>query len=155
MSTIDKVRGYLAQYGEDKNIREFSASSATVPLAALALGVEEARIAKSLALDAGGDTLIVVCAGRARIDNSKYKAFFGTKARMLSPSDTLSRVGHEVGGVCPFAVKTGVRVYLDQSLQRFSTVFPACGSANSAIELTPDRLFELGRAIQWVDVCKL
>ena len=151
---IEAVRAYFRQYGMEEQIREFSVSSATVALAAEALGCPGCRIAKSLAFLVNGEAVLVVAAGDARIDNAKYKARFGVKAKMLSPDETLSLVGHAVGGVCPFAVKPGVRVYLDESLKRFDTVFPACGSANSAIELTIPELEKYSACVSWVDVCK-
>ncbi len=151
---IDAVKAYFSQFGMEKNIREFSVSSATVDLAAEALGCPGCRIAKSLAFRLNEGPILVVAAGDAKVDNAKYKARFGEKAKMLSPEDTLSQVGHAVGGVCPFAVKAGVRVYLDESLKRFSTVFPACGSSNSAIELTIPELERYSAAAGWVDVCK-
>ena len=123
-------------------------------LAAQAVGCEGKRIAKTLSFRVGDRVILIVTAGDARIDNQKYKAHFGTKARMLSPEDAELLIGHPVGGVCPFAVKPGVEVYLDQSLRRFETVFPACGSANSAIELTPDELEQHSNALGWIDVCK-
>lgn len=138
----------------DHKIQEFTVSSATVALAAEALGVEGARIAKSLAFACEDGALLVVAAGDARVDNAGFRAAFGRKASMLSPEQTLELVGHAVGGVCPFALKSGVKVYLDESLKRFQTVFPACGSANSAIELTMDELHKLSGALGWVDVCK-
>ena len=129
---IEQVRTYLKQYGVEEKILEFDVSSATVELAAAALNCEPQRIAKTLAFMVDGHAVLVVAAGDAKIDNPKYKAQFGTKAKMLSPNETELLVGHAVGGVCPFAVKEGVEVYLDVSLKRFETVFPACGSANSA-----------------------
>ena len=126
-----------------------------VELAALALDVEPCRIAKTLSFLAGGGPILVVTAGDAKIDNRKYKDRFGAKAKMLTPEQALELVGHPVGGVCPFAVKPGVRVFLDRSLRRFATVFPACGSGNSAIELNMEELERYARAEAWVDVCKL
>ena len=126
-----------------------------VPLAALAVGVEEARIAKTLSFRAAdGGAQLVVCAGDARIDNPKYKARFGTKARMLTAEEAQQETGHAIGGVCPFLVKEGVRVYLDEAMKRFDTIYPACGSANSAVKLTPEELAQLSGG-EWVDVCKL
>lgn len=151
---IEKVRAYFAQFGIAERIMEFDVSSATVELAAQALGCEPRRIAKTLSFDAGGETVLVVAAGDGKIDNSKYKAQFGTKAKMLTYDEVEERVGHAVGGVCPFGVEPGVKVYLDRSLQRFETVFPACGSANSAIELTLPELERYSGALSWVDVCK-
>ena len=153
--SIEKVRAFMKERGEADRIREFSVSSATVELAAAALGCEGCRIAKTLSFAIGERTILVVAAGDARIDNPKYKAYFGTKAKMLSHEESPLRVGHAVGGVCPFAVNEGVEVYLDESLRRFETVFPACGSSNSAIELTLTELEELTKPSVWVDVCKL
>lgn len=152
--SIQAVKEYLKPFEMDHKIQEFTVSSATVALAAEALGVEGARIAKSLAFACEDGALLVVAAGDARVDNAGFRAAFGRKASMLSPEQTLELVGHAVGGVCPFALKSGVKVYLDESLKRFQTVFPACGSANSAIELTMDDLEKLSGALGWVDVCK-
>lgn len=151
---IDKVRGYFRRYGIEERIQEFDVSSATVELAAAALHCEPQRIAKTLSFMADDHAVLVVAAGDAKIDNPKYKAQFGTKAKMLSPEKVEELVGHAVGGVCPFAVNEGVAVYLDESLKRFETVFPACGSANSAIELTPEELETYSGCKSWVDVCK-
>lgn len=152
--SIERVRAYFRSYGIEDRIRELDHSSATVLLAAEALGTEPCRIAKTLSFLVNGSPILIVAAGDARIDNAKYKAFFGTKAKMLSPEEAVELVGHAVGGVCPFAVNDGVTVYLDQSLRRFSTVFPACGSANSAIELTIPELEQYSGYREWVDVCK-
>ena len=152
--SIERVKAYFEPLGLADRIREFSVSSATVELAALAVGVEGARIAKTLSFKVDDRPILVVAAGDARIDNGKFKAFFHTKARMLSPEEATALVGHAVGGVCPFAVNEGVRTYLDISLKRFDTVFPACGSSNSAIELTLEELERLSQALGWVDVCK-
>ena len=152
---IDKVREYFKTKGIVDRIREFEVSSATVALAAQALGCEENRIAKTLSFHAQDKIVLVVAAGDARIDNPKYKAFFGTKAKMLAFEEAEELIGHAVGGVCPFAVNEGVEVYLDESLKRFDTVFPACGSSNSAIELTLKELEEYSGFIAWIDVCKL
>lgn len=152
--SIEKVRAYFQKKGMAERILEFPVSSATVELAAQALGCEGCRIAKTLSFLAGGGPVLVVAAGDARIDNAKFKAFFHTKAKMLSPEEVIALIGHSVGGVCPFAVKEGVKVYLDISLQRFETVFPACGSSNSAIELTIPELEIHSQSLQWVDVCK-
>ena len=152
---IERVREYFRAKGMEDRIREFKTSSATVALAAQALGCEECRIAKTLSFHVGEKVVLVVAAGDAKIDNAKYKAFFGTKAKMLSFDEAEPLIGHAVGGVCPFAVNEGVEVYLDESLKRFETVFPACGSSNSAIELTMEEL-ELYSGFEcWVDVCKL
>ena len=136
-------------------IREFDTSSATVELAAEALGCEPCRIAKTLSFTVNGSPILIVTAGDARIDNPKYKAQFGTKAKMLTPDEAIALVGHAVGGVCPFAVNDGVTVYLDVSLKRFDTVFPACGSGNSAIELTIGELEQYSSFVSWIDVCKV
>ena len=152
--SIEQVRTYFRAYGIEDRIQELDHSSATVSLAAEALGTEPCRIAKTLSFLVGGSPILIVAAGDARIDNAKYKAFFGAKAKMLSPEEAVELVGHAVGGVCPFAVKAGVTVYLDQSLRRFTTVFPACGSANSAIELTIPELEQYSGYKEWVDVCK-
>ena len=151
---IERVRAYFRAEGLEDRIREFDVSSATVELAAAALGCEGCRIAKTLSFLVDGAPVLIVAAGDARIDNGKFKAFFHTKARMLSPDEAVALVGHAVGGVCPFAVNEGVRTYLDISLGRFTTVFPACGSANSAIELTLPELEKYAQAKAWIDVCK-
>lgn len=152
--SIEKVRAYFTPYGLEKRIQEFDVSSATVDLAAQALCCEPCRIAKSLSFLVDGHAVLVVAAGDARIDNPKYKAQFGTKAKMLTPDEVETLVGHAVGGVCPFGVNEGTQVYLDMSLKRFQSVFPACGSSNSAIELTIDELEQYSGSIAWVDVCK-
>lgn len=153
--SIEKVRKYFEAEGIADRILEFPVSSATVALAAQALGCEEARIAKTLSFHKGDTVILVVAAGNAKIDNAKYKAQFGTKAKMLSFDEAETLVGHAVGGVCPFAVNEGVETYLDVSLKAYTTVFPACGSSNSAIELTPQELETYSRCVGWVDVCKL
>lgn len=152
---IEKVREYLTQFGAQDRILEFETSSATVELAAEAAGVEPARIAKTLSFDVSGETVLVVCAGDVKVKSGKFKAYFGTKPKMLEFATVEPRVGHAVGGVCPFGVNLGVKVYLDNSLRRFETVFPACGSDNSAIELTCDELQEYSQALDWVDVCEV
>ncbi len=151
---IDKVREYFRQYGMEERILEFAVSSATVELAAEALHCEPCRIAKTLSFLVDGAAILIVAAGDAKIDNPKYKARFAAKAKMLSPDEAVAMVGHAVGGVCPFGIPEGVKVYLDESLKRFETVFPACGSGNSAIELTIPELEQFSRAEGWVDVCK-
>lgn len=151
---IERVKTYFERYGMADRVREFEVSSATVVLAAKALGCEPARIAKSLSLRIGEGCAVVVTAGDTIIDNAKYKARFGTKARMLSAEEVELLIGHAVGGVCPFGVNEGVSVYLDESLKRFETVFPACGSGNSAIELTIAELEKYACGAQWVDVCR-
>ena len=152
---IEKVREYFRTLKIDDRIKEFDVSSATVALAAEALGCDGCRIAKTLSFYAPDGVALVVAAGDARIDNAKFKSFVGFKAKMLSHEDAEALIGHAVGGVCPFAVNDGVRVYLDESLRRFKTVFPACGSSNSAIEMTLDELEEYSRCESWVDVCKV
>ena len=152
---IEKVKAYFKAYGIDDRIQEFEVSSATVELAAQALNCEPCRIAKSLSFLVDGAAVLVVAAGDARVDNAKFKARFHLKAKMLSPAETETMIGHAVGGVCPFAVNDGVKVYLDESLKRFETVFPACGSSNSAIELTLPELERYSNCTEWVDVCKL
>lgn len=153
--SIEKVRAYFASQNMEDRVMEFSVSSATVELAAQALGCEGCRIAKTLSFMVDGNPVLIVTAGDARIDNAKYKAQFHTKAKMLSHEQAAELIGHAVGGVCPFAVNPGVSVYLDESLKRFTTVYPACGSSNSAIELTIPELEKHSGYISWVDVCKL
>lgn len=151
---IEKVKQFFAQYGMQERVLEFPVSSATVELAAEALRCEPCRIAKTLSFLVEDGPVLIVAAGDAKIDNPKYKAQFSTKAKMLTPEQAATMVGHAVGGVCPFAVNPGVKVYLDVSLRRFETVFPACGSSNSAIELTIPELEQYSGYLQWVDVCK-
>lgn len=151
---IERVREYFRAYGMEERIRELSMSSATVELAAQALNCEPRRIAKTLSFLAQGSAVLIVAAGDARIDNAKYKARFRVKAKMLAPEEAEGLVGHAVGGVCPFGIKDNVKVYLDRSLKRFDTVFPACGSANSAIELTIPELETYSGFLEWIDVCK-
>ncbi len=153
--SIEKVRAYFSTLGIENRILEFDVSSATVELAAKALNTEGKRIAKTLSFLVKEKAVLVVAAGDAKIDNKKFKAFFGAKAKMLLPEQVTELIGHAVGGVCPFAVKDGVDVYLDESLKRFNTVFPACGSSNSAIELTVPELEKYSGFKKWVDVCKL
>ena len=152
--SIERVRQYFEPFDMADRIREFPVSSATVELAAAALGCEGCRIAKTLSFSVDGAAVLIVAAGDARVDNGKFKAFFHTKARMLSPQEAADLVGHAVGGVCPFGVNEGVTTYLDVSLRRFETVFPACGSSNSAIELTLPELEKYSQAKAWIDVCK-
>lgn len=151
---IDQVKAYLRQFNADGRVREFDTSSATVELAAAALGCELARIAKTISLGIGERCILVVAAGDARIDNQKYRARFDAKATMLRPEAVLRQVGHAVGGVCPFAVNPEAEVYLDESLFRFQTVFPACGSSNSVIELTLAELEAFAKPRGRIDVCK-
>ena len=153
--SIERAREHLRKFGVNGRIRELQTSSATVELAAAALGCDSRRIAKTLSFHVGDNVVLIVAAGDARIDNPKYKARFGTKAKMLAPQEAPELIGHAVGGVCPFGVKDGVEIYLDESLKRFETAFPACGSSNSAIELTLQELIEYSGSLGWVDVCKL
>lgn len=152
---IEKVREYFRTLGIEDRILEFDVSSATVDLAAQAIGCEPARIAKTLSFYVGDRVALIVAAGDARIDNPKFKAVFHTKAKMLKAEDAERLIGHAVGGVCPFAVADTCDVYLDESLRRFETVFPACGSSTSAIELTLDELERAAAPVGWIDVCKL
>lgn len=152
--SVEKVREYLAAYGLDDRVIEFTVSSATVALAAAALGCEEAHIAKTLSFMQGETPVLIVMAGDARVDNSRYKMRFSQKAKMLTPDEAIEYTGHAVGGVCPFALPKGVTVWLDESLLRFETVYPAAGSASSAVRLTPKELETASRAAGWVDVCK-
>ena len=153
--SIEKGRAYFRQFGMEDRVQEFSVSSATVELAALALGVDGARIAKTLSFKKGDSCILILAAGDARIDNRKFKEKFHMKAKMPSPDEVLELVGHPVGGVCPFGINDGIPVYLDVSLKRFETVFPAVGSASSAIELNLDELYKYSKALEWIDVCKL
>lgn len=152
--SIERVREYFSALGIADKILEFDVSSATVELAAQALGTAPARIAKTISLYSGDSCMLVVTAGDAKLDNKLFKARFGAKPRMLAFEDVERLVGHAVGGVCPFAVNNGVPVYLDVSMRRFETVFPACGSSNSAIELTCAELERYADSHEWVDVCK-
>lgn len=152
--SIEKVRAYFRPLGLEDKILEFDVSSATVELAAVAVGVEPARIAKTLSFKLAEGCALIVAAGDAKVDNRKYKDFFHTKAKMLTYEEATELIGHAVGGVCPFAVNDGVDVYLDISMKRFSTVFPAAGSSNSAIELTCDELEKYSCSKGWVDLCK-
>lgn len=152
--SIERVKAYFKTQNMEHRVQEFTVSSATVELAAQALNCEPCRIAKTLSFNVNGTPVLVVAAGDARIDNPKFKAQFAVKAKMLSPDDAVTLIGHAVGGVCPFAVNDGVQIYLDASLKRFETVFPACGSSNSAIELTIPKLEEHSHCLGWVDVCK-
>lgn len=151
---IEKVKEYFKELGIEDRIRELNESGATVELSAKALGCEPCWIAKTLSFMVNGKPVLVVAAGDVKIDNPRYKAQFGTKAKMLTPAEAEELIGHAVGGVCPFAVNEGVEVYLDESLKRFETVFPACGSSSSAIELTINELEKYSHYIKWVDVCK-
>ena len=153
--SIEKGRAYFRQFGMEDRVREFDVSSATVELAALALGVDGARIAKTLSFKKDDSCILILAAGDARIDNHKFKDKFHMKAKMLSADEVQELVGHPVGGVCPFGCNEGIPVYLDESLKRFTTVFPAVGSPSSAIELNLDELFKYSKALEWIDVCKL
>ena len=151
---VEKVKEYFRKYGMENRVQEFEVSSATVELAAEALHCEPCRIAKTLSFMVDGHPVLIVAAGDAKIYNPKYKAQFGTKAKMLTPDEAQTMIGHAVGGVCPFAFNDGVVVYLDISLKRFQTVVPACGSSNSAIELTIEELEKYSSYAAWIDVCK-
>lgn len=153
--SIERAREYLKQFGIEDRMQELPISSATVALAAEALGCAPQRIAKTLSFLVGDGAILIVAAGDVKIDNSKYKKQFGAKAKMLSPEQVTELIGHAIGGVCPFGVNEGVKVYLDESLKRFETVFPACGSGNSAIEMTIPELEKYSGFESWVDVCKL
>ena len=153
--SIERVKAFFRQHGIEDMVMEFETSSATVELAALAVGTIPARIAKTLSFQQKeGGGLLIVTAGDAKIDNTKFKSCFYTKAKMLTPDEVLKLTGYAVGGVCPFGIDSQVPVYLDISLKRFSSVFPACGSSNSAIELDCETLFRLANAREWIDVCK-
>ena len=152
--SIDRVKEYFKQFGIEDRIQEFDVSSATVELAAEALSCEPQRIAKTLSFIVKEDPILIVTAGDANVDNHKYKAKFAKKAKMLTPDELIELIGHPMGGVCPFGINDNVTVYLDESLKRFKTVFPACGSANSAIELTIEELERYSGYKEWVDLCK-
>lgn len=152
--SVEAAKKHLEKYGLSGRVMEFDVSSATVELAAQAVGCAPAMIAKTLSFDVGGVPTLIVAAGDAKIDNPKFKARFHTKARMLSPDEVAEKIGHAVGGVCPFGVKTGVEVYLDESLRRFERVYPACGSAKSAVDLSIGELEASARSLAWIDVCK-
>ena len=153
--SVQDVRDYLSRFGVQNRIMEFEESTATVELAARVVGVIPARIAKTLSFKTAEGAMLIVAAGDAKIDNRKFKDRFAMKAKMLTADEVIELIGHPVGGVCPFALKEGVPVFLDESLKRFETVFPAAGSPGSAIEFTPDELFEVSGAAEWIDVCKL
>lgn len=152
--SIERVRKYFSKWNLQDRVLEFDVSSATVELAAEAVGCQPERIAKTLSFEVNGDYILIVTAGDMKIDNPKYKARFSTKAKMLKPEEVKDAIGHAIGGVCPFAIKEGVLVYLDESLKRFDTVFPACGSANSAIGLSIEELERYSNPAGWIDVCK-
>lgn len=154
--SVQAVREYLKQFSKENSVLEMDESTATVELAAKALNTEEARIAKSISIynKEGDRAIIIVVAGDAKLDNKKFKEKFAFKPRMLAPEDTVTMTGHAIGGVCPFALPENVDVYLDVSMKRFSTMFPACGSSNSAIELTLEELEKTSKSLEWIDVCK-
>lgn len=154
--SIEKVREYLKKYGKENDILEFSESSATVELAAKAAGVIPARIVKTLSFKSDDDCILVCAAGDTKIDNKKFKDFFSIKAKMLTPEEVVEFTGHAIGGVCPFGIENPqVNVFCDDSIKRFETVFPAAGSSNSAIELSPDELYLISNSKSWIDVCKI
>ncbi len=152
--SIEIARNYLKNFHKDTEIIELNQSTATVELAAKALNVIPARIAKTLSFKLQDTAILIVAAGDTKIDNRKFKDYFGLKAKMLTPEEVTQYIGHEIGGVCPFGIKDDIKIYCDVSLQRFETVFPACGSSNSAIELTCNELFEISKSTNWIDVCK-
>lgn len=151
---IEKVKEYFKNYNMDHQILEFDVSSATVELAAEALHCEGKRIAKTMSFIVGEQPILIVTSGDTKIDNAKYKHFFGAKAKMIPGEEVEEIIGHAIGGVCPFAINENVKIYLDESLKRFETVFPAAGSSNSAIELTIPELEKYSNYLQWIDVCK-
>lgn len=153
--SIEKAKEYFRKWNLENKILEFDVSSATVELAAKAVGCEPQRIAKTLSFKTGDKNILIVTAGDTKVDNPKYKAKFKTKAKMLTRDELIEFVGHDIGGVCPFGIKDGVEVYLDESLKRFNTVFPACGSSNSAIELTINELEKYSNCIEWINVCSI
>lgn len=152
--SVERAKEHLEKYGLGDRVMEFEVSSATVELAAQAVGCAPEMIAKTLSFEVDGGAVLIVAAGDARIDNSKYKAQFHCKAKMLAFDDVESKTGHAVGGVCPFGVNEGVKVYLDASLRRFETVYPACGSSNSAVKISLDELERASQSLGWIDVCK-
>ena len=151
---IEKVKAYFKQWSIENRIKEFEVSSATVELAAIAIGCEPERIAKSLSFKIDNKAILIIAAGDAKVDNAKFKSQFNTKAKMLAPEEVESLIGHAIGGVCPFGIKESVDVYLDISLKRFDKVFPACGSSNSVIELDISELEKYSNYVEWIDVCK-
>lgn len=153
--SIEKAKKHLEAYGFADRVIEFEVSSATVELAAKAIGCEPCMICKSLTFMTQSGAVMVLAAGDAKVDNAKYKAFFGIKAKMLSFDEVESLIGHAVGGVCPFGINDGVKVYLDESMRRFEYIYPAAGSSNSAVKLTLDELEKCSGYISWIDVCKL
>lgn len=153
--SIETAKKHLEKYGFDDKVIEFDVSSATVELAADAVGCEPCMICKSLTFNVGGEAVMILAAGDAKIDNGKYKAFFATKAKMLTPDEVESMIGHRIGGVCPFGINEGVKVYLDVSMKRFDYIYPAAGSSNSAIKLSMEELEKVSEFDAWIDVCKL
>lgn len=154
--SIEKVREYLKKYGKEHNILEFSESSATVELAAKAAGVIPARIVKTLSFKSENGCILICAAGDTKIDNKKFKDYFSIKAKMLTPEEVVEFTGHAIGGVCPFGIDNPqVQVFCDESIKRFETVFPAAGSSNSAVELSPEELYRISNSTSWVDVCKI
>lgn len=151
---IERVREYFKQWNIENKIMEFDSSSATVELAAVAVGCKPARIAKTLSFKVKEEPILIVVAGDVKVDNAKYKAKFHVKAKMLTPEEVETKIGHAIGGVCPFGIKDGVTVYLDESLKRFETVFPAAGSSNSAIELNMEELEKYSNSKEWLDISK-
>ena len=152
--SIERARDYLKKYNLDKNIMEFDVSSATVAEAAKAINCQEQEIAKTLSFIVNDKPILIVVSGDSKVDNSKYKQEFHTKARMIKYEDVEGLIGHAVGGVCPFGVEEGVDIFLDDSLKKLKTIYPACGTSNSAIKLTPEKLEEITDYKKWVDVCK-
>lgn len=154
--SIEKVREYLKKYGKEHNILEFSESSATVELAAKAAGVIPARIVKTLSFKSENGCILICAAGDTKIDNKKFKDYFSIKAKMLTSEEVVEFTGHAIGGVCPFGIDNSqVQVFCDESIRRFETVFPAAGSSNSAVELSPEELYQISRSTSWIDVCKI
>ena len=152
---FDKAKAHLEKYGLGDRVKVFDVSSATVELAAAALGCEGARICKSLSFKIDEDrSVLVLTSGDCKVDNAKFKAYFGKKATMLSFEECEAKIGHAVGGVCPFGINDGVDVYLDESMKRFEIMYPACGSSNSAVELTIEELEKCSEYKEWIDVCK-
>lgn len=153
--SIERVKSYFKNFNMEDQILEFDVSSATVELAAQAVGCEPARICKSLSFKIEERTILILASGDAKVDNKKYKTYFSSKAKMLSPDEVVERIGHAIGGVCPFGINAGVEVYLDDSMKRFEHVYPAAGSSNSAIKLTLPELEKYSNFKEWVDVCKI
>ena len=152
--SLEKAKEYLKKWNLEDRVKEFSESSATVELAAKAIGCEPEHIAKTLSFQVEDNPVLIVASGDAKIDNTKFKEQFHTKAKMLSKEEVKEKIGHAVGGVCPFGVNEGVRVYLDISLRRFKTIYPACGSSNSVVKMTVEELETCSKNLEWIDVCK-